>query len=109
MSKKTIPRIIKIERIAKEPVDEKHPAVIELVKAGYSEKQSIDAIAKYGTLEAAMDHMADTSDEEDDANEEPDLIPSVTRQFSREDSLPDFEMNWWDIAVHGWMNVWLSH
>ncbi len=86
------PRIIRIERIAKEPVDESHPAVIELVKAGYSEKQSVEAVAMYGTLEAAMDHMADTSDEEDE-EDEPDLIPSARRQFSREDSLPDMDMN----------------
>ncbi len=69
--------------------------MIELVEAGYSERQSIDAIAKYRTLEAAMDHMVDTSDnEEDDDDEEPDLIPSAMRQFSRQDSVTDFEMNW---------------
>lgn len=96
--KKPVPRIIKIERIAKEPVDENHPDVIALVKAGYSEKQSIDAIDKYGTLDVAMNHMADTSDEEDDDDnddeEEPDLIPSVMRQFSREESFTDDEINW---------------
>ena len=92
-NKKPVPRIIKIERIAKELVDENHPDVIKLVKAGYCEKRSMDAIARYGTLEAAMDYMADNSDEEDDA-EEPDLIRSTMRQFSREDSLPEFEMNW---------------
>jgi hypothetical protein len=90
---KTTPRIIKIERIAKELVDESHPDVLALVKSGYHEEQSIDAIAKYGTLEKAMDHMADTSDEEED-EEESDLIPSTMRQFSREDSLPNVEMNW---------------
>ena len=67
--------------------------MIKLVKAGYCEKRSMDAIARYGTLEAAMDYMADNSDEEDDA-EEPDLIRSTMRQFSREDSLSEFEMNW---------------
>ena len=67
--------------------------MIQLVNAGYSEKQSVDAIAKYRTLEAAMDHMEDTSDEEDD-DEEPELFPSAMRQFSREDSFPAFEMDW---------------
>jgi histone H3/H4 len=90
--KKPIPRI-PIQRIAKELVDESHPAVLALVKSGYSAKQSIDAIAKYGTLQKAMDHMADTSDEDED-EEESDPIPSTMRQFSREDSLPNVEMNW---------------
>lgn len=94
-NEKVVPRIIKIERIAKELVDETHPLVIQLVEAGYRVKQSIDAIAKYRTLEAAMDHMVDTSDsEEEDDDDEPELIPSAKKQFSRLDSVADFEMNW---------------
>ncbi len=90
---KSTPHVIRIERIAKEPVDENHPDVIALVKAGYPEKQSIEAIAKYGKLEVALDHMADSSDDEDE-EDEMELIPSTMRQFSREDSLSHMEMKW---------------
>lgn len=42
-----------------------------------------------------MDHMVDTSDsEEEDDDDEPELIPSAKKQFSRLDSVADFEMNW---------------
>jgi hypothetical protein len=76
-------------------VDENHSAVIALVSLGYGKEQSIDAIAKYGTLEKAMDHMADTSDEEDGEDEEEDEEepdPVLSNQLSREDSVPSIEM-----------------
>lgn len=93
LNKKPVVHVMKVERIAKELVDENHPGVVKLVKAGYDMKKSIDAISKYGTLEEAMDHMEDTSDGEDD-DEEPDLIPSFMRQFSKEGSGSDYEIDW---------------
>lgn len=41
----------------KEAVDESHPAVQELIEAGYGREMSISAIEKYGSAENATEHL----------------------------------------------------
>lgn len=80
-----------IEKAAKEAIDENNAIVADLVSAGYTLEQSIDAVDRYGTLEAALDHLGEEDGEEDD---EPEVIPSLSsRQFSRDES-KDADMDW---------------
>lgn len=41
----------------KEAVDESHPAVQQLIKAGYKKEMSISAIEKYGSPENATEYL----------------------------------------------------
>ena len=78
-----------IEKAAKEAIDENNAIVADLVSAGYTLERSMDAVDRYGTLDAALEHLGE--EEEDD---EPGVIPSLnSRQYSREDS-KDANMDW---------------
>ena len=52
--------------ITKEAVDVSHPAVQELIDAGYSEEQSITAIEKWETPEVAVDYLIATQTKNSD-------------------------------------------
>ena len=41
----------------KQPVDEFHPTVQELIEVGYSVKQSVEAVERHEGLEEAMDYL----------------------------------------------------
>ena len=43
--------------VTKEAVDISHPAVQELISAGFNEEESITAIEKWGTPEEAADYL----------------------------------------------------
>ena len=47
-------------------VDEYHPGVLELTNAGYSLDQSIDAVARCGSLGSALSYLEETVVTEDD-------------------------------------------
>ena len=57
------PGIIQIEVAQKPLVDKYNPTVAELVSAGFVVEQSIDAVKRYETLDAAMEYLM-SSDEE---------------------------------------------
>ena len=79
------PRIIMIEKTAEETVDENNPIVLDLVSAGYTVEQSIDAVEKYRTLEAALNYLETGGEVEEEG--EPDVISVLQhQQISREDS-----------------------
>ncbi len=104
LQKKPGSRIINVEAPIREPVNENHPVVIELLSADYTLEESIDAVErceKYGhdmtldtvkTLGSALDYLAQLDGEGD-------LLPSTERHLSREDSqtLEDFNMEWYHI------------
>ena len=88
--------IITMQSEMQEPVDEDHATVKELVSAGYTVDQSIDAVEKFDTLDSAMEYLDQQVLDEDD---EQDLIPSRPRynqQASNDDQvlLEDFKMTW---------------
>ena len=87
--------IRQIQSAIQEPVDEDNSVVKDLIGAGYSMEQSINAVERCETLEGALEYLGElVLDEEED---ERDLIPSTYKhQFSREDSQPvdDFKMMW---------------
>lgn len=58
--------ILMIEKPIREPVTENNPNVVALVEADYSVKQSIDAVVRCETLEAALTYLEEkeNSDEE---------------------------------------------
>ena len=86
------PRIITVEKTIREPVDENNSIVLDLVNAGFPVDMSVDAVAKYETLEAALEHLEMMEEEGDE--EEERLIP-VKTQLSREDSRgADVQMDW---------------
>ena len=88
-------RIRQIQSAIQEPVDENNSIVKELIGAGYSMEQCIEAVERHETLEGALEYLEELAlDEEED---ERDLIPSTYKhQLSREDSQPvdDFKMSW---------------
>lgn len=91
------PCMIRIKNVVKEPVDENDSAVMDLVSAGYSVDQSIDAVARFGTLEAALNHLETLVEEDEDV--ETDLFPTAFNyQLSREDSQGE-NMDWYIIYV----------
>ena len=54
-------------RAEKKTVDENHPVVVQLMsKLNYSMEQSVDAVARYGSLEGALTYLElkDTEDED---------------------------------------------
>ncbi len=77
-----------VESEMQEQVDENHPVVQDLVSAGYTVEQSIDAVEKYEILDAAMDYLDQQALDEDD---EKDLIPSrpCYNQQTSNDALDD--------------------
>lgn len=80
-----------------EPVDENNSVVKELVAAGYSVEQSIEAVEKRETLDAALGYLEELAIEEIEEDNGRDLIPyAYKQQLSREDSQPvdDFKMKW---------------
>ena len=89
--------IVTVQSEMQGPVDDNHRAVQALVSAGYNVEQSIDAVEKYETIDAAMGYL----DQQvlDDGNEM-DLIPSKPRynqQFSRDEEhflLEDIKIAW---------------
>lgn len=95
-SKRTSSGIRRIEKGITEPVDESNSAVIELVKAGYTLEQSVEAVEKHRTLEASLEFLEKSVFDEDDEEVEVDLIPtSSSNQLTREESQPDgFKMDW---------------
>ena len=42
----------------KQPVDEFHPTVQDLIEVGYSVKQSVEAVERHKGLEEALDYLA---------------------------------------------------
>ena len=48
---------VKVHVTQKQPVDEFHPTVQELVKAGYNVEQSIEAVEHSEKLEEALDYL----------------------------------------------------
>ncbi len=89
-------------------MNENHPVVAELLSAGYTLEESIDAVEgreTYGhdmtldsdrTLESALEYLDQLTAEEDGEGE---LLPSTERHLSREDSQThdDFNMEWLDL------------
>ncbi len=84
-------QIIVIEIAVNEPIDENNSVVVDLVSAGYSVQESIDAVDKYGTLEAALSYL---EMDDDDQEENGVILTSNQRQFSREDSQDSVIMDW---------------
>lgn len=84
--------IVTIESAMQEPVDEHHGVVQDLVSAGYDVEQSIDAVEKRETLEAAMEYLDQQVVDDDD---EQVLIPSG-RGFNQQSSHDedDYKMTW---------------
>ena len=53
-------RVLEVDKplmTEKEAVDESHPAVQELIEAGYGIQMSVSAIEKYGSAENATEHL----------------------------------------------------
>lgn len=87
------PKIVVVDMAAKETIDENNATVVDLVSAGYTVEQSIDAVDRYGTLEAALNHLEmDEVDEEAEAGVIP--VPYYDQQLSREDSQDSNNMDW---------------
>ena len=86
--------IVNIESAMQEPVDEHHSVVQDLVSAGYNVEQSIHAVEKRETLEAAMEYLdQQVVDDEDD--DEHVLIPSApgfNQQSSHDED--EYKMTW---------------
>jgi hypothetical protein len=81
-----------IEKATKEAVDEDHAVVVELVSAGFTVEQSIDAVDRYGTLEAALSYLEEDEEREDE--DEAGVIPVPhSRQFSME-APKSIDMDW---------------
>ena len=88
------PRIVTVEKTIREPVDENNSIVLDLVNAGFSMDMSVDAVAKYETLEAALEHL-EMMEQEGDEEEERVIPVSYKTQLSREDSHGvDVQMDW---------------
>ena len=90
--------IVTVQSEMQEPVDENHAVVQDLISAGYAVEQSIDAVEKFETLEAAMEYLDQLVLDEDN---EKDVIPSkpaYIQQSSNDDNLhvDDIRMAWWD-------------
>ena len=86
--------VVTIESEMEEPVDENHPVVKDLVSANYTLEQSIDAVERYETLEAAIDYLDQQA--LDDDGDDDDVIPSK-RNYKKQSSDDDhFEakMTW---------------
>jgi hypothetical protein len=78
------PRIVVVEKASRELVDENNAIVKDLVSAGYTVEQSIEAVDTYETLEAALDYLEMGEEEEEG---EHGVIPiRCNIQISREDS-----------------------
>lgn len=75
----SLPEITVIDKTAKETVDENNAMVVDLVSAGYSIDESIDAVDKYGTLEAALTHLEMDEEEEEEGGA---LLPQLYREDS---------------------------
>lgn len=77
-----------------EPVDENNSVVKDLIAAGYSEEQSIEAVERCGILDAALEYLEEVAMVESEEENESEFIPST--QLSYEDSYPadDFRMIW---------------
>lgn len=74
--------IIEIEKPIREPVDENHPIVLELIDADYPLERSIYAVTKCGMLKDALKFLDDEEEDKDDVG----LIPTTYKhQFSGED------------------------
>lgn len=89
--------IITVESEMQEPVDENHAIVQDLLSAGYSLEQSIEAVERCETLEAAMAYLDQQILDEDT---ERDVIPSrptLIQQTSNDDrpDLDEFRMTWY--------------
>lgn len=86
------PRITVIETIAEQPVDENHPGVVNLVSAGYTVDESIDAMDRCRTEEAALTYLGLAALQQDDEGEA-NVIPLTKEQpYSRENSHDN--INW---------------
>ena len=54
---------IEIHVTQKQPVDEYHPTVQQLLEAGYDVEQSIEAVEHHESLEGAMDYLLSLEEE----------------------------------------------
>ncbi len=62
--------ITTIESNIQEEVDENHPIVQQLIAADFTKEQSIDAVKKFQTVDAAFDYLNQTGgDDFEDQNE----------------------------------------
>lgn len=92
----TTHNIRRIEMAVREPVDEANLSVLDLESAGYTVEESIGAVEKYGTLEAALIHLQMSTFEKDDAEGETGVIPlPYQHQLSKDDSQEDFNIEWY--------------
>lgn len=57
--------IRQIEAQPQLPIDRKNPTVQQLCSAGFSEEQSMEAVERYDTLEAAMEYLMSLDDDDD--------------------------------------------
>ena len=56
--------IRQIEAQPQLPIDRKNPTVQQLCSAGFSEEQSMEAVERYDTLEAAMEYLMSQDDDD---------------------------------------------
>ena len=54
---------VEIHVTQKQPVDEYHPTVQQLLEAGYDVEQSIEAVEHHENLEGAMDYLLNREEE----------------------------------------------
>ena len=59
--------IHELEAQPQPPIDRNHPVVRKLFSAGYSEEESIDAVEKFETLEAAIEYLYQMSQVDEEA------------------------------------------
>ena len=83
-----------IKEAIRECVDEYHSVVASLVKANYTLEESIEAVVKCGTLDAALHHLEMAAMEDHDSK---DLIPlNLEQHYSREPSREDStQVDWY--------------
>ncbi len=62
----SFPDIVTVESRIQDRVDETHPHVQRLIRAGYPEALSITAIRKFGTPNAAFDFLNMSGEEEEE-------------------------------------------
>jgi hypothetical protein len=88
------PEITRIERAAREKVDENNSMVQDLVNAGYAMEKSIDAVDRYPTVKAAMEYLDKMEDDEDEDKDDSGVIPVVVGRLPSEDSQDDTISEW---------------
>lgn len=78
---------VKIKKAVKKTVDENHPVVLKCVKAGYTMEQSIDAVAKCGSVVDSLSYLARADLDEDD--NEAELFPTSNKHHLFPEESPE--------------------